>query len=375
MGLEIHFTYGGDTNDLYDRLRSLDFQNLRAKRVRKQLDFVKPAVTSRGKMNSHTVDYLVLWEDSAPEIRGIGEIAPLPGLSRETVSEKESSLDILIRDIEGYEDHLTRGDLPSSVLFGLETALLDLHSYGDKILFPSKFTEGKEAIPINGLIWMADAQDIAEQINEKLRQGYRVIKMKIGANPDTEINLIRQMRSHFSSAELEIRLDANGAFRSATALQVLEALEPFGIHSVEQPIKPGCYDEMSELCRESPIPIALDEELIGITDVDERMEMLETIMPSYIILKPTLCGGLQGASEYINLCDELGIGWWATSALESNIGLNAIAQWVYTLQNPMPQGLGTGLLYKDNFLSPLTLKNDLMYYDPNSSWDNRLSVL
>lgn len=363
---EIFYTNESNYSDLFDRLRNLSFGTLTARVEKKTMEFVRPAGTSRGVLNQKDVWFLTV---SDGNFTGIGECAPLPGLSTD-FSTAERKLHEVAQHIDRYAEWLSELDEFPSVKFALETALLDLDGYGNKILFPSRFTEGKEAILINGLVWMGDADFMVGEINRKLEEGFRVLKMKVGAvDFQEELYILEQIRNNFGAEEIEIRLDANGAFRPHETMRKLEQLSLYDIHSIEQPIKAGKWDEMSDICRESPIPIALDEELIGITSTDEMRDMLETILPAYIILKPTLCGGLQGAEDWIASAEESGIGWWATSALESNIGLNAIAQWVYTKQNPVPQGLGTGKLYRRNFGSPLYLEADLLKYDPGAKWD------
>lgn len=366
MAPEIFFTNQSEYTDLFDRLRNLSFSGLTARVEKKTMVFKKPAGTSRGVMHDKTVWFLTV---SDGDFTGVGECAPLPGLSPDFAT-AETMLHEVAETIDDYADWLMNLDDYPSVKFALETALLDLDNYGNKILFPSRFTEGSEAIQINGLIWMGEPDAMVQEINRKLEQGFRVLKMKVGAlDFAEECAILEQIRQQYGPDEVEIRLDANGAFRPREALRKLEQLSAYDIHSIEQPIKAGNWDEMSEICRESPIPIALDEELIGITTDDVMRDMLETILPSYVILKPTLCSGLQGAEDWIVNAEELGIGWWATSALESNIGLNAIAQWVYTKQNPVPQGLGTGALFQKNFDCPLFLEGDIMRYDPGVKWN------
>lgn len=365
---DIFFTNeSNQPTDLFDRLRNLSLSGLTARVEHKILQFNRPAGTSRGVLTEKPVWFLTV---SDGNFTGIGECAPLPGLSPD-FSTAEAMLREVAESINDYADWLMNLDEYPSVKFALETALLDLDNYGNRLLFPSRFTEGKEALLINGLIWMGDPEFMVREINQKLEEGFRVLKMKVGAvDFEQECHILEQIRHTYGPHEIEIRLDANGAFKPHEALRKLERLALYDIHSVEQPIKPGKWDELSDICRDSPVPIALDEELIGINAADDGMrELLETILPAYIILKPTLCGGLQGAEDWMAMAEESGIGWWATSALESNIGLNAIAQWVYTKQNPIPQGLGTGQLYKRNFGSPLYLEGDLMKFDPGGKWD------
>jgi o-succinylbenzoate synthase len=262
-------------------------------------------------------------------------------------------------------------DFPA-IRFGLETALLDLETEKERILFPSDFTQGKSSLPINGLVWMGDTGYMKQQVREKLENGFTCLKLKIGAlDFDAEVELIRQIRNEYTASEVELRVDANGAFHPSVALEKLKLLAEFDLHSIEQPIRQGQPDEIAWLCEQTPLPIALDEELIGAGTPDEKKKLLETIRPHYIVLKPSLLGGLKEAGEWIRLAGRQGINWWVTSALESNIGLNAIAQWVFTLKNPMPQGLGTGQLYSNNIISPLYIAEGCLRYDPAGLWDFR----
>ena len=259
-----------------------------------------------------------------------------------------------------------------SIQFGLEQALLSLKSGDGFKLFPSDFTTGKSGIKINGLIWMGEKQFMLNQIKQKLKQGFDVIKLKIGAiDFQSELELLKFIRKDFSVEDVEIRVDANGAFHPDEALEKLKRLSDFDLHSIEQPIKAGQPDKMAGLCEKTPLPIALDEELIGIIDNYKKGELLKQIRPQYIILKPGLIGGFQGSNTWIDLAKEQKIGWWITSALESNIGLNAISQFTYILQNQIPQGLGTGSLFTNNIQAPLRVENGHLYYDPDQSWDIR----
>lgn len=360
-----------DSPDIFDIIRSLDFGPLKASFSPYRLEFVRPSKTSRGIMNYRDIWILKVWEKDNPEVFGLGECAPLPGLSIETPKMIEDALIDVCHRPDEYSNWLS-GELDHvpSVNFALEQALIDLQRGGKRLLFPSKFTLGHEQITINGLIWMGNPQYMIDQINEKIHAGFRCIKMKIGGiSFADELKILRELRDTFGYDEIELRVDANGAFHADEALEKLEELAPLNIHSIEQPIKPGQWEDMADLCRLSPIPIALDEELIGETDRYTKQELLESIMPSYIILKPSLLGGFQHAAEWIELAEELNIGWWVTSALESNIGLNAIAQWTFTLQNPMPQGLGTGQLFKNNFDSPLYVLHESLMFDPDKEWD------
>ena len=340
---------------------------LTAKHTILNFQFKFPAGTSRGVLMQKPSLFLILEKDG---IKGIGECSTIPGLSidpTETYSEKLDELCRLLN--EGYDPStIVLDDFPS-IAFGLETALLDLEANGSKILFPSAFTEGETGIPINGLVWMGDKDFMQKQIREKITAGYRCIKLKVGAiDFETELEIISNIRNEFSSEDIEIRLDANGGFTSTDALKKLNKLSAFHIHSIEQPIKPRQFEAMAELCQQSPIPIVLDEELIGVNPL-EKETILEQIKPAYIILKPSLVGGFSQSEEWIRLAEKLNIGWWITSALESNIGLNAIAQWTFTLNSSLPQGLGTGQLYHNNIPSPLAIENAKLFYKPDNDWN------
>lgn len=360
-----------DSPDIFDVIRSLDFGPLQATFHPYRLEFNRPSRTSRGVMSHRDIWILKVWEKENPDVFGLGECAPLPGLSIDTPKIVEDTLiDVCHRPDEFVQWLSGKLDHAPSVNFALEQALIDLHRGGKRILFPSKFTRGNEQITINGLIWMGNPQYMIDQINEKIHSGFRCIKMKIGGiSFPEEIKILQELRDTFGYDEVEIRLDANGAFHPDEAMDKLEELAPLNIHSIEQPIQSGQWEEMADLCRISPVPIALDEELIGETDRYSKQELLETIMPSYIILKPSLLGGIQHTTEWIELAEETNLGWWITSALESNLGLNAIAQWTFTLQNPIPQGLGTGQLFKNNFESPLHIQQQSLMFDLGKSWN------
>ncbi|MDB2606990.1 o-succinylbenzoate synthase, partial [Zobellia sp.] len=260
-----------------------------------------------------------------------------------------------------------------SIQFGVEQAFLSLDSENPFILYPSEFTNKQEPIAINGLIWMGEESFMHEQIAQRLEDGFRCIKMKIGAiNFDSEIALLSSIREKYDASEIELRVDANGAFSPEDALQKLDVLSKFSLHSIEQPIKSGQFKVMGDLCSSTPLPIALDEELIGVFDVTKKELLLQTIKPQYIILKPSLIGGFKGCKEWIDIAERMNVNWWVTSALESNIGLSAIAQWTYALNNPLPQGLGTGSLYTNNFDSPLTVSNGGLFHDSSKYWENNL---
>jgi o-succinylbenzoate synthase len=257
-----------------------------------------------------------------------------------------------------------------SIQFGLEMAFLSVSRQNKFELFPSDFTKGKDSIPINGLIWMGDPVFMKQQIKDKLASGFSCIKLKIGAiDFDNELELIKSIRNEFDAKTIEIRVDANGAFKPNEALEKLKRLSDYNLHSIEQPIRQGQVGDMAQLCSETPLPIALDEELIGVFSVTEKQFLLQTIKPQYIILKPTLVGGFKGSQEWIALAESNQIGWWVTSALESNIGLNAIAQWTYTLESQLPQGLGTGGLFTNNIQSPLVVDSGQLVYDLKTKWN------
>ena len=329
----------------------------------KTLHFKQPAGTSRGVYTTRKV-WLVRLSDGERE--GVGECAPLPDLSCDAMDDEEYR-SILNRVCEGF---CQRQELDNdswrqypSMLFGLETAWLNMTN-GD-ILFDTAFSRGEVGIPINGLVWMGSYEEMLKRMEEKLEKGFRCVKLKIGAiDFDQELDLVKRIRERFSHHEVELRLDANGAFKYEEALYKLELLSQYAIHSIEQPIKAGQWAYMAELCRESPLPIALDEELIGVNDPEMKRHMLNIIKPRYIILKPSLHGGMQGCREWIETAKDMGIGSWITSALESNIGLNAIAQFasdVYGDHIMMPQGLGTGQLFTDNIDMGLEIRGDRLW--------------
>ncbi|MCF6180745.1 o-succinylbenzoate synthase [Lutibacter sp.] len=337
-----------------------------------RLQFKQASGTSRGILRIKETYFLKITDGNKI---GIGECAVFKGLSYDDVPNYKQKLHWLCNHINENSNFLLQ-ELTAfpSIQFGLEQALLSLQSKNHFELFPSKFTQSEDAISINGLIWMGDKSFMKQQIAAKLNAGFTVIKMKIGAiDFDTEIALLRNIRKEYSSNEIELRVDANGAFSPKNALEKLKILADFEIHSIEQPIKQGQFDEMAALCEKTPIPIALDEELIGVFDVTKKQEMLQIINPQYIILKPSLVSGFKGSEEWINLAENQQVGWWITSALESNIGLNAIAQWTYNLQTKMPQGLGTGSLFTNNIASPLEVKSGKLHYNNTINWD--LSLL
>ena len=340
---------------------------MKAHYIKYLLNFKVPGGTTRGVLTEKETWFLVLESDNAI---GIGECGIFRGLSYDDVPDYEEKLKWVCSHIEWGEDKLLEAltEYPS-IQFGLEQAFLSLEGQNPFDLFPSEFTNNEQPIPINGLIWMGDLEFMQHQIRQKISQGFRCLKLKIGAlSFDTELELLRQIRQDYSPEELELRVDANGAFQPDEALGKLNELAKFELHSIEQPIKPGNLEAMASLCANSPLAIALDEELIGITNVTKKAELLQTIRPQFIILKPSLAGGFSGSKEWIRLAEKLDIGWWITSALESSIGLNAIAQWTYTLGVDMPQGLGTGGLFTNNIDSPLLVEHGGLKYRQDSSW-------
>ncbi|HQQ01996.1 MAG TPA: o-succinylbenzoate synthase [Bacteroidales bacterium] len=343
--------------------------NLKARNIYRKLIFEKPAGTSRGTLITKDSYFLLLFDEDNPQTVGIGECSLLPHLSPDIRPEFYEKLQYLCNSPQLVEQVGFFNGFPA-LQMAYETAMLDLSGGGNRILFPSDFVKGKKSIPINGLIWMSEPEEMKRQVDEKLMQGFRVLKLKIGANCfEDELDVLRYIRETYASLPIEIRLDANGAFQPAEALRKLEILSKYDIHSIEQPIKPKQTLALAEICHKSPIPIALDEELIGMENDDEKLRILEEIHPQYIVLKPSLLGGFLATKQWIELCDKFQIHWWITSALEANIGLNALAQFASTLDNPLVMGLGTGSLYLNNFDSPLTIIHDRLSFIPNKKWD------
>jgi o-succinylbenzoate synthase len=335
---------------------------LSARWLRYDLSFKMPATTSRGALTQKPTWFLFLQNNQTDKI-GIGECNLLAGLSIDYRDDFEAKLTEVCQRINGYQQDYQHSltDFPA-IQFALETALLDL-SAENMLLFPSAFTESKQTIPINGLIWMASRREMQQQIDEKLQQGFRCLKLKISTlNFIREYELLAAIRKHYSADEIEIRVDANGAFKPEEALKKLQLLADLQIHSIEQPIAPGQYAAMADLVEKSPLAVALDEELMGISKLEDRIALLDTIKPDYLILKPSLLGGFQQASQWITLAQQRNINWWITSALESNLGLNAIAQWTATLNNPLTHGLGTGLLYRNNLPSALFIHAGQLHF-------------
>ena len=339
---------------------------MNAQFTRHELIFKQASGTSRGVL---TTKETYLLEISEGDKKGIGECAIFRGLSYDDVPDYEEKLTWLCKNINLDFEVLKKELLHyPSIIFGLEQALLNLE-HGEDLYFPSDFTDGKDSIKINGLIWMGNADFMQSQIEEKLAKGFDCIKLKIGVDWKSEKEIIKKLREKFPKEQLELRVDANGAFSYEEATIVLQELAELKIHSIEQPIKKSEVRNlksedsmMAKLCIETPTPIALDEELIGVIDFEEKKKLLELIKPQYIILKPALVGGFSGSDEWISIAESLNIGWWITSALESNIGLNAICQYTYNKKNPLPQGLGTGALFTNNFETNLHLEGDKMWY-------------
>ena len=331
------------------------------------LNFKRPSGTSRGIMTSKETWFIILEENGK---NGIGECGILRGLSIDDRIDYEEQLKWTCQNIDlGLEALLSELTEFPSIQFGIETAFKSIDSEGRFQLFPSAFSRGIDGILINGLVWMGSEDFMRQQIKEKIEAGFDCIKLKIGAiDFQTELDILKSIRREFSVSDIELRVDANGAFLPGDALEKLKLLSDYQLHSIEQPIKPKQLDIMAELCEVTPLPIALDEELIGVFSKEEKQQVLQIIKPQYIILKPSLVGGFSGSQQWIDIANSLNIKWWITSALESNIGLNAIAQWTYTLKNSMPQGLGTGGLFTNNFDSPLNVKNGILHYDLKQHW-------
>jgi len=355
--------------------------------VHKQVfQFAFAARTSRGPMLDKTSWFIKLWDNAKPSVFGLGECGPLPYLSKELTPEFETVLTEFVNDIQnkklslpekGWDNINSMREFfsthkitkeHSSITFALETALLDLINGGTRLIFKNKFTE-QTPIPINGLVWMGGLDFMLQQVEIKIRDGFHCVKLKVGGlDFEKECDVLQYIRRKYFRDNIEIRLDANGAFKKDEALQKIQNLKRFQVHSIEQPIKPG-MPEMEELCRESPIAIAFDEELIGINEAEKKEVLLKKLKPHFIILKPMLHGGLSGCDEWIQLAEKNNVGWWMTSALESNIGLNAIAQFTAQFAPEIPQGLGTGQIYTNNFPSPLEPLKGFLHYQNNESWD------
>lgn len=338
------------------------------------LHFKQPSGTSRGVLTDKETWFLVLEENGK---KGIGECGILRGLSADDRPDYEEKLQWVCENIHLGAEKLWEElmEFPS-IQFGVEMAFLSLQSENPFVLLPSKFTSGEASMVINGLVWMGDEAFMKRQIEEKIEQGFRCIKMKIGAiDFEKEKALLHFIRQNFDAETMEIRVDANGAFSENEALDKINQITGFQIHSIEQPIQKNKTDTMSVLCKNTQLPIALDEELIGVFSMADKEALLQKVRPQYIILKPSFIGGFRGTSEWIALAKKYQIGWWITSALESNIGLNAIAQFTFLQNNPMPQGLGTGALYTNNFESPLQVAQGQLWYRNELEWEFDLDQL
>ena len=336
------------------------------------LQFKQPGGTSRGVLTEKATWFLKIIDENGNT--GIGECALFKGLSYDDRPDYESTLAWICQNINWGRDQLLRKltEFPS-IQIGVETAFLSLQANDQQQLFNTDFSNGKQGIPINGLIWMGNPDFMHQQIDEKLEKGFSCLKLKIGAiDFDKEIQILSSIRKRYSKNDLTIRVDANGAFPAADALYYLEELAKLDLHSIEQPVKPEFIDDLTELCKKTPLPIALDESLIGITDVTKKQTLLQTIQPQFIILKPSLIGGFKGTDEWIKIAENLNINGWITSALESNIGLNAIAQYTSTKDIDKPQGLGTGSLFTNNFESPLEILKEELWFNTNKNWDINL---
>ncbi|HEX6890230.1 MAG TPA: o-succinylbenzoate synthase [Chryseolinea sp.] len=353
--------------------------SLRAAYIKKTFHFNFDARTSRGQMKDKVSWFVKIWDEQDPAVVGIGECGPLPGLSIDHRPDLEEKLIATLARLEHFGlkdiDPLSvNGIVPAgfpSITFAVETALLDLAHGGKHIIRNNQFIKGQR-IPINGLVWMGDFDFMLKQIEEKISKGFTCIKLKVGGiDFDLECELLGQLRRKFPKEHITLRLDANGAFTVENVMQRLQTLAQFGIHSIEQPLKAG-LPRTKEVCLESSIPVALDEELIGLENRESKEEMLDRLKPEFIVIKPSLHGGLSGSSEWIELAEARGIGWWITSALESNIGLNAICQFTADYPVILHQGLGTGMIYVRNISSPLSVDRGAIFMDPNLEWDETL---
>ncbi len=331
------------------------------------LHFKTPGGTSRGVLREKKSWFISVEDTKNPEITGFGECGLLAGLSADDRPDFEQALQCACGSInQPLQIQLANLREWPSIRFAVEMAMTDLRNGGQRMLFDSSFTRGESVIPINGLVWMGQPEFMERQIEEKIEQGYNCVKLKIGAiDFEEEIKLIKRIRSRFSPGDIEIRVDANGAFSPEEALDKLSRLAAYDLHSIEQPLAAGQHKAMAKLCSQTPLPIALDEELIGVFHPDVQREMLNEIRPQYIILKPSLVGGWKASEDWIASAEAVGAGWWVTSALESNIGLNAIAQWTSTLNFEVPQGLGTGQLFTNNFPSPLEIQKGTLRFTEN----------
>lgn len=343
---------------------------LKATYFKYQLEFIDPGITSRGVMNVRTSWFLIVRNMDIPSIAGIGECAPLPGLSRDGFDDIEKKLEWACNNINS-QDILTQPDLWDfpSILFALESALLDINHGGKRLIFDNSFYQKQAGIPINGLIWMGSIDYMLQSVKRKINEGFNCIKLKISSkNIDEELIMIRQVRNLYGW-DIEIRVDANGAFDSNTIIPVLKQLADLNVHSIEQPLPSMQYNYLAKLCKNTPVPVALDEDIVHWPYRDKKIQLLETIKPQYIVLKPGLIGGFTETKEWIELAGISGIGWWITSALESNIGLNAIAQFTNQWKSNIPHGLGTGKVFSNNLHSPLYVENGNLFYNQLIDWN------
>lgn len=341
---------------------------IKARFLKHVLQFKEPAGTSRGVLHNKPTYFLIL---SDGKNHGIGECGVLPGLSIDDRDGYDEVLEWVCANIH-LPSVLIREELTKwpSILFGWEQATRSLDLNGDLRLWYTSFSRGESGQPINGLIWMGDLNFMREQVKKRLDEGFTCLKMKIGAvDLEQELGIIEKLRSEFDPQSLEIRVDANGAFQPNEVPRILDSLARFKVHSIEQPIQAGQWQEMAAICENPSIPVCLDEELIGIYETEEKKRLAQTIRPQFFILKPSLIGGFESSKEWIEIASQFNSGWWMTSALESNIGLNAIAQFTAALGNPMPQGLGTGSLYTNNIPSPLMVRNGQLWYEKDTQWD------
>ncbi|MCF8255272.1 MAG: o-succinylbenzoate synthase [Bacteroidia bacterium] len=337
--------------------------------INRPLKFSFDAKTSRGNIQVHSSYLIKAFHPKNPKIIGWGEAAPLIGLSIEGNTDFEGKLNFFIHELN-KGTNLAESDFANlpSLRFAIEIAHLDLKNGGKQILFDNPFTKGNP-IKINGLVWMSDLEKMLEEAIQKARTGFDTIKFKVGAlDHEGECRMLEAFRKQFPIGKVEIRLDANGSFAPDDALLKMKDFRKFGIHSIEQPIWPKQLDNLEEICAQKIIPVALDEELIGIDPYTIGSNLLRKLKPQFLILKPTLLGGLAICDAWVKLADNQTIGWWATSALESNIGLNAIAQWTSIQNNKLPQGLGTGTLYQNNIASPLVVENGFLQYIASKDW-------
>jgi len=346
-----------------------------------KLNFRFEAGTSRGILTEKTVWLIKIYDDAHPTLIGLGECAPLVGLSIDDRPDFETHLQQICQEFNRLDLEIYSWNIPiiidqligtqwPSIRFGFESAMLDYLHGCQRHIFPNEFVNNKRRLAINGLVWMGSKEAMLLQVEKKIAAGFDTLKLKIGAiDFEQECAILAHVRRHFSSKEITLRVDANGAFNANNVKERLQALAEYDIHSIEQPIQPNQLDLLAELCATSPLPIALDEELIGTYDYAAKRRLLKNIKPHFIILKPTLLGGFEATREWIETAQRLDIGWWITSALESNIGLNAIAQFTANFDNPLPQGLGTGQIFQNNISSPLTVEKGYLYYNSQESWN------